>query len=293
MNNMVRGISENGGIVVCALDSTSIVREMEQIHTTSAVVSAGLGRLLTAASIMGSWLKNDADSLTLRVDGGGPAGVLVAVSDGLGNVRGYAGHPVVELPLRADGKLDVGGAVGKNGTLSVIKDLGMKEPYIGQIALVSGEIAEDITAYYAASEQTPSACALGVLVNKDLSICKAGGYLIQLLPGATEAEIRQVDENIRKIPSVTQLLEDGGTPTDMIELALQGFAPQVLDERQVNYRCYCSREKTNDILASLGKAELEAMLAENSQAEVECHFCGKQYHFDIEALLQGLAVPKP
>ncbi|NLW77812.1 MAG: Hsp33 family molecular chaperone HslO [Ruminococcaceae bacterium] len=288
MDNMVRALSESGGIVVCALDSTEVVKEMERLHQPSAVVSAGLGRLLTAASLMGSWLKNPQDSLTLRIDGGGPAGVLVAVSDGDANVRGYAGNNVVEIPLRADGKLDVGGAVGHEGTLSVMKDLGMKEPYIGQTPLVSGEIAEDITAYYAASEQTPTVCALGVLVNADLSIRRAGGFLLQLMPGALEEEITAVEKNVAEMLSVTDLLENGGTPEDMVHLALKGLGPEILEKRTVEYRCTCSRERTQDILASLGADELEAMRQENPAVQVECHFCNKVYEFDINGISQKI-----
>ena len=206
MSRLIRAISENGGVLFCAVDSTDIVREAERIHKTSAVTSAALGRLLTAASMMGVMLKSEKDSLTLRIKGGGPSGTVLAVSDGAGNVRGYVEQPVVELPPRADGKLDVGGAVGRDGTLSVVKDLGMKEPYVGQVPLVSGEIAEDITAYYAVSEQTPTVCALGVLVDRDLSILTAGGYLLQLLPGASDAEITHLEQNVAALPSVTELL---------------------------------------------------------------------------------------
>ena len=184
MSRLIRAISENGGVLFCAVDSTDIVREAERIHKTSAVTSAALGRLLTAASMMGVMLKSEKDSLTLRIKGGGPSGTVLAVSDGAGNVRGYVEQPVVELPPRSDGKLDVGGAVGRDGTLSVVKDLGMKEPYVGQVPLVSGEIAEDITAYYAVSEQTPTVCALGVLVDRDLSILTAGGYLLAVAAGS-------------------------------------------------------------------------------------------------------------
>ena len=207
MGNMIRGISENGGVIFCGVDSTNLVRTMEQIHKTSAVTSAALGRLLTAASIMGIMLKNSKDSITLRVNGGGPAGTVLAVADGMGCVKGYVENPVVEIPLRPDGKLNVGGAVGRDGTLSIVRDLGLKEPYVGQIPLVSGEIAEDITSYYATSEQIPTVCALGVLVDPDLTISCAGGYLLQLLPGATEEEITMLEKNIANVPSVTTLLQ--------------------------------------------------------------------------------------
>lgn len=290
MSNLIRAISENGGIVVSVLNSTNIVREMESIHQTSAVISAALGRLLTGTALMGSFLKNTTDSLTVRINGGGPAGTLLAVSDGEGNVRGYAEHPVVEIPLREDGKLNVGGAVGREGTIAVVRDTGAGEPYTGQVPLVSGEIAEDITRYYAASEQAPTVCSLGVLVNKDLSVRHAGGFLLQLLPGALEEEIQKIEENLQNVSSFTEMLEQGKTPWDIIEILLSGFAPQMLEEKTLEYRCYCSREKTEKILISLGEKELAAMLQEEPSAEVICHFCGKKYHVnlsDIVAELQG------
>lgn len=291
MNNLIRAISENGGIVVSVIDSTAIVQMMEEIHKTSAVISAGLGRLLTGASLMGSFLKNENDSLTLRVNGGGPAGTLLAVSDGKGNVRGYAEHPVVELPIRdTDGKLDVGGAVGNEGTIAVVRDTGTGEPYTGQVPLVSGEIAEDITKYYAVSEQAPTVCSLGVLVNKDLSIRYAGGFLLQLLPGASENEIKCIEKNLQNIPPITQLLEEEKTPWDIAGILLDGFSPQILEEKSVEYRCYCNRERTEKILISLGLEELNTMLEEEPTAEVICHFCGEKYQInlaDIVAELQG------
>lgn len=289
MANLVRAISENGGIVVCAIDSTNIVREMERIHKTSAVVSAALGRLLTGTSLMGAWLKNSEDSLTVRINGNGPIGSLVAVSDGYGNVRGYAQKPIVELPFRVDGKLDVGTAVGREGSISVVKDLGMKEPYVGLTELVSGEIAEDITAYYAYSEQIPSVCALGVLVNPDLTIKQAGGYLLQLLPGATEDEIAKIEKNIAKIPSVTELLENGGTVYDLVNMALDGFTPNILDEYDVGYMCNCSLERTEKIVISLGRKELEKLEKEDSHIQVECHFCDKKYDVELKKILKEIS----
>ena len=288
MSRLIRAISENGGVIFYALDSTDIVREAERIHKTSAVTTAALGRLLTAASMMGVMLKGPDNSLTLRVKGGGPAGTVLAVSDGQGNVRGYVEQPIVELAPRADGKLDVGGAVGKDGTLSVVKDLGMKEPYVGQVPLVSGEIAEDITAYYAVSEQTPTVCALGVLVDRDLSVMTAGGYLIQLLPGALESEITQLEKNIAALPSVTRLLRDGITLEGIMERALDGFSPNILDERDVCYRCDCSQDRVERALLSLGKQELSEMAQEEKPIEVCCHFCDKKYQVDAAALLEKL-----
>lgn len=284
MHNYIRAISKDGGIVVCALDSTEIVKQMEQIHKSSAVVTAALGRMLTGISLMGSWLETAEDTMTLRVDGGGPAGVLVAVTDGTGNVRGYATSPIVEIPLNSNGKLDVGAAVGNTGTLTVSRTTAGTEPYSGQIKLVSGEIAEDITAYYAYSEQLPTVCSLGVLVNKDLTVRCAGGFLLQLLPGATEEEISKIESNIKNIPSVTSLLEQGGTPYDMINTVLEGFEPNVLDEKDVGYKCYCSKEKSEQIIISLGKEEIERLKHEDPIVNVECHFCDKQYSIDLRNL---------
>lgn len=288
MANMIRGISDNGGVVFYGVDSTNIVAEAERIHKTSAVTSAALGRLLTAASMMGITLKSEQDSLTLRLNGGGPAGTVLAVADGAGCVKGYVQNPVVELPLRADGKLDVGRAVGKEGTLSVVRDLGLKEPYVGQIPLVSGEVAEDITAYYATSEQTPTVCALGVLVNPDLSIRCAGGYMIQLLPGATEQEITMLEQNVAKAPSVTKLLQQGMGPKEIMDLVLQGFDPQVLDEYDVAYKCDCSRQRVERALLSMSRQELESLAQEEKSVEVNCQFCDKKYHVDVNKLLKSL-----
>ena len=270
MSNLIRGISENGGVVFCGVDSTEIVRTAEKLHTTSATCSAALGRLLTGVSLMGAMLKDDGDSITLRVSGGGPAGVVIACTDAHGNVKGCI----------------VGGAVGKDGVLTVIRDNKLqKEPTVGQVPLVSGEIAEDITSYYAYSEQIPTVCALGVLVDKDLSIACAGGYLLQLLPGATDAEITRLEQNIAAMPSVTEMLRAGKTPQDMMELAMAGFDPQVLDTREVKYQCDCSEERTKGMLLSLGRKELVKLRDEDPKCEVVCHFCHTKYEFDLNELL--------
>ena len=289
-HNMLRGISENGGIVFYGVDSTEIVREMERLHKTSAVTTAALGRLLTAASMMGIMLKSTRDSVTIQVRGGGPAGRLLAVSDGTGNVKGYVENPVVELPPREDGHLDVGTAVGRDGTLDVIRDLGMREPYIGQVPLTSGEIAEDITSYFAISEQVPTVCALGVLVDTDLSVRCAGGFIVQLLPGATEQEIDLLEQNIKAMPSVTAMLEQGKTVRDMLDMALQGFQPDILDSYHVTYRCDCSRERVEDMLRSLGRKEVEKLRDEDPIAEVNCQFCDKIYKVDLNELLENWPV---
>ena len=284
--NMLRAISENGGVVFCGLDSTDMVRRMEQLHKTSAVCSAALGRLITAASMMGIMLKSEKDTVTLRVKGDGPAGLLLAVSNGTGSVKGYMENPRVDLPSRPDGKLDVGGAVGHAGTLSVVRDLGLKEPYVGMVPLVSGEIAEDVTSYYAVSEQIPTVCALGVLVNPDLTIRCAGGFLLQLLPGANEEEISRLEKNISAMPSVTQMMEKGEGPRQMMELAMAGFEPQVLDEYRVDYHCDCSQERTERAILSLGKKELEELCKEEPTAEVVCQFCNKKYQVDLAELMK-------
>lgn len=289
MAELIRGLSENGGIVFCGINSTDIVCKAERLHKTSATCSAALGRLLTGAALMGSMLKDDRDRITLRVNGGGPAGLLIACTDGTGNVKGCIDHPLVEMPPRADGHLDVGGAVGRDGVLTVIRDNKLqKEPTVGQVPLVSGEIAEDLTAYYAYSEQIPTVCALGVLVDPDLSIHCAGGYLVQLLPGATDAEITRLEANIAAMPSVTEMLQAGATPRDMMEKALAGFAPSVLETRQVSYRCDCSEERTREMLLSLGRRELEKLRNEDPRCEVVCHFCHSKYEFDLNRLLAEL-----
>ena len=289
-HNMLRGISENGGIVFYGVDSTEIVREMERLHKTSAVTTAALGRLLTAASMMGIMLKSTRDSVTIQIRGGGPAGRLLAVSDGTGNVKGYVENPVVELPPREDGHLDVGNAVGRDGTLDVIRDLGMREPYIGQVPLTSGEIAEDITSYFAISEQVPTVCALGVLVDTDLSVRCAGGFIVQLLPGATEQEIDLLEQNIKAMPSVTAMLEQGKTVRDMLDMALQGFRPDILDSYHVTYRCDCSRGRVEGMLRSLGRKEVEKLRDEDPIAEVNCQFCDKTYKVDLNELLENWPV---
>ena len=289
MSELIRGLSENGGVVFCGIDSTDIVCKAERLHKTSATCSAALGRLLTGASLMGAMLKDSRDSITLRVNGGGPAGLVIACTDGTGNVKGCIDHPLVELPPRADGHLDVGGAVGKDGVLTVIRDNKLqKEPTVGQVPLVSGEIAEDLTAYYAYSEQIPTVCALGVLVDPDLTIHCAGGYMVQLLPGATDAEITQLEQNIAAMPSVTEMLRAGATPKDMMEKALADFAPSVLDTRQASYRCDCSEERTKAMLLSLGRKELEKLRDEDPHCEVVCHFCHSKYNFDLNQLLKEL-----
>ncbi|HIY07906.1 MAG TPA: Hsp33 family molecular chaperone HslO [Firmicutes bacterium] len=284
MGQLLRAISKNGGVACYVAQTTDVVAQAEQIHTTSAVVTAALGRLLTAASIMGSTLKSEEASVTLRMMGDGPVGALIAVADWEGNVRGYAANPVVELPLNSFGKLDVGGAVGHTGTLSVVKDLGMGDPYVGQVPIVSGEIAEDITSYFAVSEQIPTVCALGVLVNPDLTVAAAGGYVAQLLPGAAEEDIARLEANIQKIPAISGLFAKGETPVQVMERVMEGLEPQILEEAQVEYRCGCSRQRVERALASIPKEELLAMAEDPKETEVCCHFCDRKYYFTPEQL---------
>ena len=283
MSELVRMISVDGTLTVIAVDSTDMINRMEKIHTTSAVTSAALGRLLTAASMMGAVLKGKDNSITLRLNGGGPAGSIIAVSDSQGNVRGYVANPVVEIPLNDKGKLDVAGAVGKDGSLTVMKDLGMKEPYIGQIPIVSGEIAEDITNYFATSEQLPSVCALGVLVNPDLSIKAAGGFIIQLLPTALDDTIDKVEECIKDIEPVTKMLTSGMTAEDICRHVLKGFELEVLDTSNPEYKCNCSKERVSKALITVGKEGLLEM-AEEKITEVSCHFCEKKYKFTSDEI---------
>ncbi|MBQ7107943.1 MAG: Hsp33 family molecular chaperone HslO [Clostridia bacterium] len=277
MGKIIRCITSDGLVMATAIDSTDIVAEAERIHKTSATVTAALGRLLTAGSMMGNMLKSKDNTITLRLAGGGPAGNLIVVSDWEGDVRGYVTNPVVEIPLNNKGKLDVAGAVGRQGNLYVTKDLGLKEPYNGCIPLVSGEIAEDITAYYAVSEQIPTVCALGVLVNPDLTVKAAGGYIIQLLPAAGEDVIEKIERSMENLPSVTAMLSQGETPHGILKRALSEFEVEVLYEHDVYYKCNCSKERIETALITLGAKELNEMADEGENIEIKCHFCDKAY----------------
>lgn len=286
MGELKRAISRDASVVSMALDATDIVREIESIHKTSAVVSAALGRLTIAASMMGYTLKGENDTVSIRMDGNGPAGMLIAVADSRGNVKSYVQNPVVEIPLNSIGKLDVRGAVGAEGTLSVVKDLGLKEPYSGTVPIVSGEIGEDIANYYASSEQVPTVCGLGVLVNPDLTIANAGGFLVQLLPFADDSCIDVIEKNISSIPPVTTMLKDGMTAEQIAMKLLEGLEPEIMDESEASYKCDCSRDRTRRILGSLGNEELENMAAENEDVKVYCNFCRKEYVFTPDEVLR-------
>lgn len=279
MGKLIRCLTRDATVMALFLDSTDMVARAEQIQKPSAVVTAALGRLLTSASMMGVMMKGAEDSLTLKLSGGGPAGTVMAVSDSRGNVRGYAQNPIVEIPLKPNGKLDVSGAVGNAGELWVLRDTGAPEPYVGCTPLVSGEIAEDITSYYATSEQTPTVCALGVLVNPDLTVQAAGGLLLQLLPFCPDEVIDRVEANVAKLPSVTAMLSKGLTPEEICAIALDGMEYDVLDIYEPEYRCTCSREKVQRAFLAMPSEELLALPDENGVAEATCRFCDAVYRF--------------
>ncbi len=284
MGKLLRYITSDGTVSIIGVDTTDMVAKAEQIHHTSAVTTAALGRLLTAASMIGVTLKGEKDSVTLRLNGGGPAGVVLAVADSFGNAKGYVGNPVVEIPLNSVGKLDVSGAVGKDGNLIIMKDIGLKDPYIGNVPIVSGEIAEDITYYYAVSEQVPTVCALGVLVNPNLTVNSAGGFIIQLLPFAPEEVISKLEESVGKLKPVTTMLSEGMSIEQICKLAMDGFEIELLDEYEVEYKCDCSRERVDKALRTVGKAELTDILEKDGKTELNCHFCDKKYRFNADDL---------
>lgn len=279
MGALIRAVTADGAVLATALDSTDMVFAAEQIHRTSAVVTAAAGRMLTAASMMGAALKHEGGSVTLRIAGGGPAGAILAVGDAAGNARVTVANPVVELPLNDSGKLDVGGAVGRDGTLSVVRDDGFGRPQTGFTPIVTGEIGDDLASYFALSEQIPTVCALGVLVAPDLTVAAAGGYLLQLLPGAGDDVIARIENNLSGLPAVTAMVGGGMTPSKILERVLDGFSLQILEERTVSYRCNCSRRRVRRVLAGLGCEELMRLAAEQQTTTVECHFCEKRYDF--------------
>ena len=290
-DRIVRAISTDGMVQAAAICSRDLTERARQIHKTLPVATAALGRTLAAASMMGNALKSDGASLTLQFKGSGPLGTVLAVSDNEGNVRGYVTNPHVDIPLRKDGKLDVGTAVGHEGTLTVIKDLHMKEPYVGTIDLLGGEIAEDVAGYFVESEQIPTACALGVLVDRDQSVKAAGGYLIQLMPGAAEDTIAKVEGGIMAAGAVSAILEKNDDPEAMLRTVMSDFDLKILETCPVEYRCYCSRERVERALISLGREELEQMLSEQGGCQLTCQFCDAVYEFtaeDIRRLLKNL-----
>ena len=283
-DQLIRAISQDGLMKVSAVSTRDLTERARQIHKTLPVATAALGRLLAGASMMGNALKEEAASLTLQIKGGGPLGTLLAVSDHQGNVRGTVEHPAVDIPLREDGKLDVGEAVGNRGTLTVIRDLRMKEPYVGSVGLLWGEIAEDIALYFVESEQIPTACGLGVLVDRDQSVLSAGGYLVQLLPGAGEETAERLEASLRAAKPVTELLRADPDPEALLRAALPGLELEILEKRPIEYRCECSRERMERALISLGREELRAMIDELGGAELTCRFCDNVQRFSREEL---------
>ncbi len=293
MGRLVKYITSFGEAAVHAVDATDIVERMRRFHGTSATVSAALGRLLCAAALMGSMLKNEDDTVALKVDGGGSIGTLLAVSDGRCNVRGTCGEPHADLPLNPrNGKLDVGGIVGRDGSLSVIKTINGAQQ-TGSVALVSGEIAEDITSYFAVSEQIPTVCALGVLVDVDLSIRCAGGFILQLLPGADDETIATVENNLRGLKSVTEMMSEGLSIDDIAERALGGFGCELLQSTSAEYRCNCSRDKMYRVLKSLGAQELGRLADEQEITEIVCSYCNRKYEFTSDQLVEMAGGSQP
>ena len=287
---IVNAITSNGAIRVVAADTTTLCNRAQEIHKMSATAAAALGRTITAAAIMGSMLKSTDDAVTIQLNGGGPIGRIIAVADGKANVKGYVDNPFVDLPLNEKGKLDVGGAVGTNGMLSIIRDLGLKEPYVGQVPLVNGEVAEDLTQYYATSEQLPTAVALGVLVDVDYTIKAAGGFILQVLPGAYSEDIDNVEKTVASISSVTEMLSNGKKPEDIVKQLLSDYEIEYFENMSTAYKCDCSRERTDRALISIGKEELSKLIEEDGKAEITCHFCDNVYNYtkeELESLLES------
>lgn len=289
MDQIIRMIAKDAPVKASAISARELVERARNIHTLLPVATAALGRTLMAASMMGDALKEEKGALTIQIKGGGPLGTVLAVSDYEGNVRGYVQDPHVELMEIEPGKLDVGSAVGTTGTLTVIKDIGLKEPYVGSIGLFSGEIADDIAMYFVESEQIPTACALGVLVGIDQSVTSAGGYLIQLLPGADDSVIDKIEAGVRRVGSVSRALEGGMDAESLLRAVLSDFELEVLETHPVEYRCYCSRDRVTRALISMGREEMRALIDEQKGAELTCQFCDAIYNFTEEELEELLA----
>lgn len=287
-DSILRAMTRDGWVKAVAIRSTDLVERARTIHKTTPTATAALGRVLSACAMLGNMQKIDDGSVTLQVKGGGPLGTILAVSDAEGNVRGYVENPHITLLEKYAGKLDVGAAVGTDGLLTVIRDLQMKEPYVGSVQLVSGEIGDDVTAYLAQSEQTPSACALGVLVDVDQHVKAAGGYILQLLPGAPDHVIDSLEQGIRDAGPVTAMLDQGMTLEEMLHLVIGPVEIEFFEPTPVEYRCYCSRERVERALISLGRAELEALAKEDKTISVGCQFCDQQYEFSPQELLDSI-----
>ena len=288
-DEIVRAMTADGYVKAVAVTGRDLVERARNIHTLLPMATAALGRALLGASMLGDMLKEQKGSLTLQIKGGGPLGTVLAVSDYEGNVRGYVQNPHVELMEKHQGKLDVGAAVGSTGTLTVIKDIGLKEPYVGSIGLFSGEIADDLAMYFVESEQIPTACALGVLVGTDQSVTSAGGYLIQLLPGASDDIIDKIEAGVHRVGSVSHALEGGLDGEGLLRAVLSDFQLEILEKHPVEYRCYCSRDRVTRALISMGREELSSLIQDQGQADLTCQFCDKVYHYSQEQLEQLLA----
>ena len=282
---IVRAMAANAQIRAFACTTKEIVETARTAHNTSPVVTAALGRLLTAGAMMGSMLKGEKDILTLQIKGDGPVNGITVTADAQANVKGYANVPDVILPANAIGKLDVSGAIGQ-GMLSVIKDLGLKEPYVGQTALQTGEIAEDLTYYFATSEQVPSCVGLGVLMERDNTVKQAGGFIVQLMPFAEDAVIDKLEANLAKIQSVTSILDAGNTPEQMLEILLEGMEPEIMDTIPTKFYCNCDKKRVEKALISIGKKELQEMITDGEDIEINCHFCNTSYAFSVDELKQ-------
>ena len=282
-DSIIRAVTGDGAVRASVAVTTEMVNEAQKIHGTAPVATAALGRLLTACAIMGDMMKGEKDSITLQIDGGGPIGKLIAVGDSHGHVKGYVANPLVDLPLK-NGKLDVGGAVGTDGTLGLIRDFGLKEPYMGHVKLCTGEIGDDIALYYARSEQIPSVVALGVLVDRDLSVKAAGGMILQVMPEATEEQILKLEAMVKEMPAMTAMLEEGQSPEDILAFALRDFSSYTFETGSTAYACDCSKERIERAVRSLGKVEIQDIIKTQMQAELTCHFCNKQYVVTKEEL---------
>ena len=284
---IIRATGANDQIRAFAAVTTQMVENARERHNTSPVATAALGRLLTAGAMMGTMMKGEKDVLTLQIQSGGPLQGITVTADSHGNVKGYVGNPDVCIPANANGKLDVAGAVGP-GFLNVIKDMGLKEPYSGQVMLQTCEIAEDLTYYFATSEQVPSAVGLGVLMNRDNTVRQAGGFIVQLMPFAEESVISRLEENVQKISSVTSLLEEGHTPESLLEKVLEGFDVHINEKTETRFHCNCSKERVEKALISIGRKELNEMIQEGKPIEMNCHFCNTNYSFSVEELKEIL-----
>lgn len=285
MDYIQRAITGDGAVRAMAAITTDMVNEAQKTHNLSKTTTAALGRTLTAAALIGCTMKGERDSLTIQIDGGGPAGKVIAVSDSSANVKGYVSNPDAEVPPK-NGKLDVGGVIGRNGMLGIIRDMGLKEPYVGKVTLATGEVGDDIAKYFAQSEQIPSVVALGVLVNQDGSVKAAGGLIIQVMPGATDEQIDNLEKMVSQLPPITKLISEGANAEDILGFALSSFASYTMEKFDVNYKCDCCMDRIERAVASLGRKEIEDIIEKQGEAEITCHFCKKTYKVTKDRLLE-------